>query len=570
MIFKFQKVKKLISNEQKQIFLLLTFLLITGMFLEIFSISGVYFAVDIISNGNDSTQYDFLIKIMNFFSLKKSLIIPFVLSGLIMIYSIKNIYLIYLIHKQNKFMAIFNASIDYKLYSSYINKSYSYHVGRDLGEIIKNIQVELNHFIVYCNSFLQIIVEASLTISILVTLFYIAPIGSLAIGVIFLILSIIYLKITRERLTDWGERRRDLSTSSSNILLESLNAIKELKLFGMENHFKKIYNERLKNIIPLTSNFNTISQSPRFFLEVISIIGMGVFIIIYTKLGYDFLALIPLLSVCVASVFRIIPSLNRIIGSLQNIKYYASSVDVITEAYEDINSIKKEISNSKTKMGYKHSLKFKDVNFSYKKNENILENFNFEINKGSFVGIFGNSGSGKSTLLNLICGLIDPVSGKISVDSKDISINITDWRKQIGYVSQDIILLNDSIQNNIIFGAENIDTKRIQEILKKTKLDEFVLSLKNGLDTKVGERAIKISGGQKQRIGIARALYREPSLLVLDEATSALDSKTSNQIIDTINNFKSNMTIIFVSHDLKILKNCDSIYELKNKQLQVM
>ena len=221
-------------------------------------------------------------------------------------------------------------------------------------------------------------------------------------------------------------------------------------------------------------------------------------------------------------------------------------------------------------MVYKHSLKFKDVNFSYKKNENILENFNFEINKGSFVGIFGNSGSGKSTLLNLICGLIDPVSGKISVDSKDISINIANWRKQIGYVSQDIILLNDSIQNNIIFGAENIDTKRIQEILKKTKLDEFVLSLKNGLNTKVGERAIKISGGQKQRIGIARALYREPSLLILDEATSALDSKTSNQIIDTINDFKSNMTIIFVSHDLKILKNCDFIYELKNKQLQII
>lgn len=566
----YKNVKRLISKKEKNKFFALGFFLIIGMFLEIFSISGVYFTVDIISNGNNSIQYDFLIKTMNFFSVKKNLIIPFVLSGLIIIYSIKNIYLIYLTHKQNKFIAIFSASIDYKLYSSYINKSYAYHVGRDLGEIIKNIQVELNHFIVYCNSFLQIIIELSLTISILITLFYIAPIGSLAIGVIFLVLSITYLKITRKRLTDWGKRRRDLSTSSSNILLESLNAIKELKLFGMENHFKNIYNERLKNIIPLTSNFNTISQSPRFFLEVISIIGMGVFIIIYTKLGYDFLALIPLLSVCVASTFRIIPSLNRIIGSFQNIKYYASSVDVITDEYEDINSYKNEISSSKTKMVYKHSLKFKDVNFSYKKNENILENFNFEINKGSFVGIFGNSGSGKSTLLNLICGLIDPVSGKISVDSKDISINIANWRKQIGYVSQDIILLNDSIQNNIIFGAENIDTKRIQEILKKTKLDEFVLSLKNGLNTKVGERAIKISGGQKQRIGIARALYREPSLLILDEATSALDSKTSNQIIDTINDFKSNMTIIFVSHDLKILKNCDFIYELKNKQLQII
>jgi len=570
MRFNYQKIKKVISNEEKQSFLLLAFLLIIGMFLEIFSISSVFSTVDIISNGSNSKQYDFFIKIMNFLSLERDFIIPFVLSGLIIIYSIKNIYLIYLTHKQNKFMAIFSASIDYKLYSSYINKSYSYHVGRDLGEIIKNIQVELNHFIVYCNSFLQIIIEVSLTISILITLFYIAPIGSLAIGVIFLILSITYLKITRKRLTDWGKRRRDLSTSSSNILLESLNAIKELKLFGMENHFKNIYNERLKNIIPLTSNFNTISQSPRFFLEVISIIGMGVFIIIYMNLGYDFLALIPLLSVCVASIFRIIPSLNRIIGSFQNIKYYASSVDVITDEYEDINSLKKEISNSKTKMVYKHSLKFKNVNFSYKKNKNIIENFNFEINKGSFIGIFGNSGSGKSTLLNLICGLINPVSGKILVDSKDISSNIANWRKEIGYVSQDIILLNDSIQNNIIFGAEKTDTKRIHDILKKTKLNEFVLSLKNGLNTKVGERAIKISGGQKQRIGIARALYREPSLLILDEATSALDSKTSNQIIDTINSFKSNMTIIFVSHDLKILKNCDFIYELRNKQLQII
>ena len=193
----YKNVKRLISKKEKNKFFALGFFLIIGMFLEIFSISGVYFTVDIISNGNNSIQYDFLIKTMNFFSVKKNLIIPFVLSGLIIIYSIKNIYLIYLTHKQNKFIAIFSASIDYKLYSSYINKSYAYHVGRDLGEIIKNIQVELNHFIVYCNSFLQIIIELSLTISILITLFYIAPIGSLAIGVIFLVLSITYLKIRK-------------------------------------------------------------------------------------------------------------------------------------------------------------------------------------------------------------------------------------------------------------------------------------------------------------------------------------------------------------------------------------
>ena len=210
--------------------------------------------------------------------------------------------------------------------------------------------------------------------------------------------------------------------------------------------------------------------------------------------------------------------------------------------------------------------------FKYLKDEPSwnIESVNLLINKGDFIGIKGVSGSGKSTLIDLLVGLIQPDKGSFIIDGESKILNNPNWRKQIGYVSQNVVLIDDTILQNIALGAniKNIDYNKLNDIIEKSGLNEFIKNLKNGFHTIVGERGVQLSGGQKQRIGIARALFQNPKILLFDEATSSLDNATEKKIIDSISMLKGKLTIILVAHRLSTLKNCNSIFEIQNHKLK--
>ena len=213
----------------------------------------------------------------------------------------------------------------------------------------------------------------------------------------------------------------------------------------------------------------------------------------------------------------------------------------------------------------------KNLNFKYKVNnkENLLTNINLEIKKGHSIGIFGPSGSGKSTLINIILGLIQQDSGEIFVDGKKVDNFDPAWKQLIGYVPQDINLINDNLKNNITLNLdEKFDKEKMQEAIKVSKLNDFVNKLPNGLNTDLGEFGNKISGGQKQRIGIARAIYREPSIIVLDESTNSLDTNLEQEIIQSITEIKKNYSSIIISHRETTINRCDYIYELNKEGIK--
>lgn len=286
----------------------------------------------------------------------------------------------------------------------------------------------------------------------------------------------------------------------------------------------------------------------------------------------SFGTMLPTLSVFVAAAFRMIPSVNKIMSSTQHIRFNSTVIDLFYDEFKSIEKLgtdKKDLSLLKTNE-FKDCLSVKNISFQYEGSESMaLSNISLDIKKGEMVGLIGQSGSGKSTLIDIITGILPPLSGYVLADGKNVHQNLRLWQNQIGYVPQSIYLTDESLRKNIAFGIPEdlIDDSVISRAIVATQLDELVKDLPQGVDTIVGERGVRLSGGQRQRIGIARALYRDPAILVLDEATSALDTETESDVMDSIKSFHGLKTIFIIAHRLSTVQNCDRIYVLRKGKL---
>ena len=566
MISTLKKINFLITKRQRKGLVILILLLFVGMVLEVFGLGVLVPAISIILNPDTIEKSPFISPIRDFLSDFSNQTFTFLFLGaIVLVYFIKSTFIVFLTHKQNRFLTNITAYISNNLFSSYLSQSYGFHLNRNAAGLIKNIQVEINYVYVFLLSLITIIIEGGFIFSILATLIYIEPFGAICIGIFYGSLSMIFLQFTKQKLKIWGVLREEIDEQVSKIALEGLGGIKDSLILGKTEFFIKEYSKKNYLKARLNSNLGTVSQIPRFYLEFISIVGLVSFIILLLLQGKDSTSLFTVLGVFVAATFRMIPSLNRIIAAAQSMKYYLPSVDII---YKEIESCV-EINNNKNSIetfNFLNQIEFKKVSFSFKHGVSVLKDVDLIIRKGETIGIIGESGSGKSTLVDLILGLHTPNSGEIIVDGVSNIQFKQSWRNQIGYVSQSIYLTDDTIESNIAFGVSEreINNNQMEKVLKQVQLFEFVKNLELGVKTKVGERGVQLSGGQRQRIGIARALYNDPHLLILDEATSALDSETEKEVMESINNLKSDKTIIMIAHRISTLAGCDFVIDLNN------
>jgi len=563
-----EKINFLITKRQRRLIILLAILVLVGMFLEAFGLGILIPGLSILLDPEmvEKSQFLSLLKDLTPDSYKEYFVILF-LIGICILYFVKTVFLVVLSLKQNRFLNNITTSVNNNLFSTYLNQPYSFHLVRNSSELIKNLQVESSLFHSFISSLITIFTEFCFVLSIVLTIIYIEPLGAISIGLFYIILSLIFDNITRSRLNFWGILRQELDINLSKFAHEGLGAIKDLIILGKESYYINKYssNNFLKSRIQ--ANQGALTQFPRHFLEFMSIIGLIGFIIVQMLIKTDVKEMFTILGVFVAATFRIIPSINKIISASQVIKFNMPSVDIVFNEIKNFRNSKK-INNNDINHYFQSVIEFKSVSFGYNKT-NILNNISFKIKKGETIGIIGESGAGKSTLVDLLIGLHKPSSGKILIDDIEISELGQKWKNTIGYVSQNIYLIDDSIENNIALGVEQdqIDKSRIDQILIQVQLKKLVDSLELGKLTKVGDRGIQLSGGQKQRIGLARALYNKAEILILDEATSALDIETETRIMKTILNFKRIKTIIIVTHRLSTLKRVDSIFKLENKKL---
>tara|TARA_B100000963_G_scaffold210008_1_gene182969 strand:- start:24994 stop:26754 length:1761 start_codon:yes stop_codon:yes gene_type:complete len=568
MINQLKKLWFLIDRKQKKALGVLLFLLSIGMLLEIIGLGIIIPVFSIILNPEDFESFEILnFRVGRFFTnVNHSDLVLYLLGILVLIYTVKSFFLSYITHKQNQILERLHAKLSSDLFANYINQSYLFHINRDFAEILKNLNSEIRFFSNYFKFILSISVELLLSISVLLTILIIEPVGAISVGFFFIFVSLIFYLSIKKRLTSWGIEREKYDNISSKIRVESFSVIKDVILYDKHKYFTDYYKSSQNNLINIIASHQTLSQVSRFFLELISVIGVVFFIIIMQIKGESIFSLISSLGVIVAASFRIIPSINRILGGIQNLKYYSPSVSII---YNELKlKSEKLIKDYDSKLTFLNSINFDNISFRYsKKSKWILKNISFKICRGETVGIIGESGSGKSTFVDILNGLLTPLSGRIEVDKVDISSNLIQWHKNIGYVGQEIFLLDDSIKKNIAFGIDEaeISEKKIIELIKTVELSDFVKDLDRGVDSNVGERGVKLSGGQRQRIGIARALYNDPEILIFDEATASLDTPTEKKIMKSIYKLKKSKTIIIVAHRLSTLYKCDKIYEINNK-----
>ena len=563
----------LTKKQRKNIYALLVLAVIAVGF-EVLGISLFIPIISILIDGNNQSDFLLINNLINKFGENTQInILFYFIAILTFIYFIKCIFLIYFNWCQNKLVNDIMHVQSKKLFEMYLNRDYLFHLTKNSAELLRNIEHVVNSFQTVILWTTTLVVEIFIMISLLSFLVFYEPIVS-SIGLIIslTLISIIYYA-SKNRIYTWGQKNLIKGEVYRKHLLQGFNGIKEIKFLKKENVFTSYYDKTLKEYTDINTLTQTTLNAPKLIIEFIVILLFSGLIFLINQLGYDNSKIITILGIFGVVTIRVLPSTNRVLFSLQTIKHYTSSIDVLYQEFKVVKLSEKEIKNNNNNLFFKFDKKisFKNIEFTYPNSKiTTIKNISFEINKGEMISISGKTGSGKTTIMNNLLGLLEPNQGTIQVDGVNIFENLNAWQNKIGYVPQSIFLLDDSIKNNIAFGIkkENINEDRINDVIKKAQLENFISQQKNGLDTFVGERGARISGGQLQRIAIARALYNNPEIIVFDEATNALDEDTENEVMKILLELKGKKTILLISHSHQNLVHCDKNFELINGTLK--
>jgi ABC-type bacteriocin/lantibiotic exporter with double-glycine peptidase domain len=552
----------LLNQKEKKIFFPILLIILFSSILEILGIGLLIPFFDLILKNKSYFYANFFYNYVDKFGYN-NLIFYFTIL-IFFLFTIKTIFLIFSSFFQLKFIKNININISKKLFSLYLNKPFIFYLQNNTSFLIQNIN-EVNSVALHIRSQLILFSEILIFIGIIILLLSNSLKITLLTLLIFIIFGYFIKKFIFKETKIIGQKRLIASQKRLKNLNEGFDGIRDIKIFGLENYFlsKFLNNNENSNTYEFKNAFNL--SLPRFLLEwlLIFISLFLVFIIIFFSNLEEIQKSISLLALFCISILRLIPSLLRIIQSKQQIKFTMPIVKKILDEFnQEKNNNSYSLIEKMEKVTFDKDLTIEKLYFGYKEaKKKILNNLNIKISFGKFLGISGISGSGKTTLLSIILGLLKPDKGNVLVDGASIFNNIKAWQAQISYVPQNLYLIDDTIQNNIALGKleEDVNVDLLNRVINLACLEDLINELPNGLKTNIGEKGINISGGQRQRVGIARALYRQPKLLILDEFTNALDKELEEKILKNIYSLKKNVTVIIVSHDSNVLENCDTV-----------
>ena len=486
-----------------------------------------------------------------------------VLLGLLAVYAVKSVFLLFVAYWQSRFISATQASTSRRLFAIFLGQPWTFHLQRHSSDLMRTMN-ESSEFSHVCGLFLMTVSEALVLSGLVGLLLWFEPTGAIVVAGMLGAAAWLFQAIARPYSRRWAHAQRHHAKMIIKHVQQGLGGAKDVKIRGCEREFVSQFRHHSDGQARVAALQSLVQQVPRLWFELLAVAALLLLTAVMVWQGTPSDRLLPMLGLFATVAFRMLPSVNHMTAAIHRLRH----ADLM------LTNIEKELSLGNASaanrpappMPFRYGIDLNDVFYRYpKSNETVLDAVNIRIPHGASVGFVGGSGAGKSTLIDVILGLLPPTAGRVTVDGTDIQKNLRGWQDAIGYVSQSIYLCDDSIRRNVAFGVPEaeIDDASVRRALKAAQLDEFVSGLPAGMETFVGERGVRLSGGQRQRIGIARALYHDPEVLVLDEATSALDTETEKGVMSAVNALHGTKTLIIVAHRLTTVADCDMLYRLE-------
>jgi ABC-type multidrug transport system fused ATPase/permease subunit len=444
----------------------------------------------------------------------------------------------------------------------YMTAPYWLHLQRNTASLLRTMSeaVSQTYAGVIVGS-ISIVTEIATLSGVVLALLVIMPGPTLVAVVYFGVSAYSLQRWTKRHSESAGTRLMDSSSLAYQAALQALAGVKEITVRQKAEHFVDSYRTTRSELAETRRTVAFLGEFPRYLLEIVFTVGVALMTVASFTLT-DNEAGVTALALFVASGFRLLPSMVRLVASLNAVRVGRRGLALVLSDISEIHSRGMVEGTPSESLRIRRAIEVQDLSFRYAGSEaTVLSHIDLTIPAGTSLAVVGSSGAGKSTLIDLLLGLHEPTRGRIVVDDVDIAMQLSGWQKAIGLVPQDVYLLDDTVRANIAFGEnpEDIHDERITEAVSLAQLDDLVRDLPEGLDSLVGERGTRLSGGQRQRIGIARALYLRPELLVLDEATSALDNETERRITETIDQLRGQLTLVVVAHRLSTVRHADRL-----------
>ena len=562
-----KKIIKLFDNRDKPQLIFVFLLIFSASIIEMLGVASIMPFIGLLTDPEAFSNTKYFSYIQSIFSGSKMDII--VITGLLVItlFVLSNLINAFTFWQIVKFSAVQNHRISSLLMSKYLDQDYSYFIKSDVSNISRNILDEscvLSEGIVL--PYLQVIAKSLIVVTISILLLLVDyKLFIASILFLLLIYFIIYKNIKALLQRNGAERLKENDKRFKNTH-DAFNSIKDVKFYNIEKHYVNLFSNAANKYSFLTAKSILFSHLPKYMIEIVAFGGIFSLVLYLIAVDNSLIGNLPILSVFVLAAYRLLPSMQQIFANLTTIKFNMPVLELL-ENIIHLPGNEKNIKNNS--LSFDKNIKFDDVTFGYEKNKSIIKNISFTINKGDFIGVVGSTGAGKTTIVDLLLGLYVPTQGAIYIDDKRIDNLNFNLKSLIGYVSQNISLVNDTIVKNIAFGINDneIDYKLIKEVIGKSQLTDLVNKLDDGIMSSIGDKGVKLSGGQRQRIGIARALYFNPKVLVLDEATNELDVHTEEMIFNNIREKNPDMTILMITHRLTSLKLCNEVLLLNKSKI---
>ena len=579
----FAKLNYIFDKKQKGQLGILAVLIVIGGILETGGVGMMLPVMGVITNPESVyekiAKFDFLQRIVDTLNLgyeNRGNMIKILIITLIVFFVVKNLYLLFLIYKQNTFITRARNDMISRVMREFLNRPYEDYLGADIPTVFRITDSDIPKTFTLMLSILSLATEVVVTVCLSIVVLAINWQMTVLMTIVFLIVTLIITKVLKPRLNRIGRENQETQSRIAKWRIQAIYGLKDVKVLNRQDFFIRNYYESGKVGADIARNYTVMNNIPRLLIETMFIVVVFSYILIYILGGGMPETLMTQLTAIAAAALRLMPSVNRINTYLTEIAYNQFSLDFVYNNLTESMKIDKEMRAERAaiagpELHLEKEIRIKDITFAYPDADtNIFTDANMVVPKGKSVGIMGPSGAGKSTVVDIILGLLHVQKGEILCDGSNIFSNYDSWLAQIGYIPQSIYLVDESIRENIAFGidADEIDDNRIWEVMEEAQLADFVKTLPEGLDTKIGDRGVRLSGGQRQRIGIARALYHNPEILVFDEATSALDNETEAAVMEAINSFHGKKTMIIIAHRLNTIAGCDIIYEVKDEKIK--